>query len=229
MASVAFRLVPPDVEDLVLLRIYEGATADGQFNQIEDVNEIGTYPDYIDNYTTNAAADATDWFAVQWIDSKGAVTPLSAPVKGGTTTLVDEITRRVLERDGSLDLRVVTQEAEAAIEQYLGVDPYTTYDQASFTYRTLTGLTYATLARAQITNLVVSTGEGYTAGLVSQKSDSGGASRDNIEWLIAEANKLLGLSLSFVMLLQDIDPTGLGTVSSISYDQSRLAITLNLE
>jgi hypothetical protein len=37
------------------LHIWEGATADGEFNEIDSTTQVGTSPHYIDQFTTNNA------------------------------------------------------------------------------------------------------------------------------------------------------------------------------
>jgi hypothetical protein len=186
------------------------------------VTAIGTYPEYIDKYTTDLASNAADWFTIQWEDSKGAQTPLTAAIQGGTGTLIDKIVTRVLERDRTLDRRVVSQEAEAAIQQALGenVDPYDPTLVTSISYRKLGGLVYLTMARSYIVAALSTTSEAVssaTMGLVSFKQSSGTNVSRDVESLIDLANRELGISASFVMILADIEECTYPT-----YDHSRL-------
>lgn len=231
MASVRLEFGPPESEGVTKLYIYEAPSASGPWNQIEVVTEVGTYPDYIGEYTTDEASSTSGWFRIAWEDNKGGISGYSLPIQGGTTTLVWRISSRVLLRDSSLHENVVIQTAEWVISKVMKTeDPYDvglapTLDQ-------MEGMTLLTLARSILHSLATeSSDESYTAGLVSQKSGSSAAGnrKDLVDYLIAQANELMGLNLTSVMLLADIDPTGLGSESSISYDQSRQAITINFE
>lgn len=227
MASVILDFVPPLSPGVTKLHIYEAPTQGGVFSPIETVEDVGTYPTYISQYSTDQATSTDNWFAIQWEDDKGVRGDLSAPIQGNTTTLIGRIVSRVLLRDPTIDENVAVQEAEAAVAAYYGVDdPYTI---TTFTYPEISGLTWLTMARAYIGSLVVSgsAGDSYTAGLVSQKSSSGSTADKSkmVEEFINLANSALGLNLTYVALLQDIDPLGIGTVSAIEYDQSRLTIT----
>lgn len=117
---------------------------------------------------------------------------------------------RVVQRDSTLDENVVQQEAEAAIEAFTnGGDPYST--TLSFTYRQLNGLTYLVLARAYIVSMAISSTSSskWAAGIVSMDSTAGSSkSPAAIEALINEANRLLGVSLSYVLLLKEIEVAG---------------------
>lgn len=224
MASVPFQFVPPDDPDLVKLYILESATAAGGFVPIETVLDIGVYPDYITEYTTNLAVNALDWFAIQWEDNKGAKSPISAPIQGGEDTLVGEVIRRVRERDRSIDIAIAVQEAEAVVEKYLGVDPYAPYDPTEHTYTQLNGITYMVLARAMLVR-ALRTGEvqSATIGLVSMRAGSSSSSIKNIEALMELANELLGVSYSLVMLLEEVQ-IGTSISNAVFRDQSRLVL-----
>lgn len=208
MPSIPLQFIPPDVEDLVALNIYESANALGPFIKIETVNDIGVYPTYIDNYTTDLATSEDDWFAVDWTDAKGAVTPKSAPIKGGTTTLVDQIVSRVRQRDSSVSVQVVAQEAEGAIEKYLGVDPYTVYDPTVFSYSQLNGITYLVLARTFLVQSAQSSDvSSATLSLVSFRTESGTKKSVDVQALIDLAADELGISSSRVlqMCIEEVD------------------------
>lgn len=184
-------------------------------------------------YTTNLAGSSTDWFSIQWEDDKGGLSPLSDPVQGGTFTVVNDLINRVLLRDSSLDEQIVAQTAEWVVSRVLGVnDPYAV-DPSTVTIDQMEGMTLLTLARSHIHTMVASASSSasYTAGLVSQKSEAGGSknTRDLIEWLLGQANDLLGLRFNVVMLMPEIDPTGMGSTTSIEWDHSRLLLGVGIE
>lgn len=225
--SVPLDFTPPEDDNIIALRIYEAPTKDGPWVEIERTVDIGAYPSYISHYTTALAVNPVDWFAIAWEDDKGAVGDLSAPIQGGTETLVNKLVRRVLLRDGSLNEIIVTEEVEDVVSKIMGTtDPYDvtlapTVDQ-------ITGMTYLALARANIATILTQSSASYTAGLVSERS-SAGSLQDRqkiLDYLVGEANKLLGLNYTVVMLLEDIDPTGLNTRSAVEFDASRLTLFL---
>lgn len=213
--KVPLSWIPPDIPDLAKLYILEGPSATGPFVSIETITSIGTYPGYIDHYTTALATSATDWFAIQWEDGVGAKTDISAPIQGGETTLVAEIVKRVRERDSGLSLQVIQQEAEGAIESYFGGDPYDPDLVDTATYGQKNGLTYMVLARALMSTVVASIAASLnvdqaTIGLISFKSGTSTSSGtkttsfDSIQKLLDMANALLGLTGSRVLQIADI-------------------------
>lgn len=230
-ANVILDFVPPDVPGFTKLLIYESATQAGAPGTlIETVTDIGEYPDYITRYTTTQAASGTGWFSVQFEDEQGGRTTVSDSVQGGTFTAISKLIQRVLSRDSTLDENVVLQEAEAVLATIMNVDDPYTVDVATITYPQWVGMTYLVLARSYIGELVSGgESESYTAGLVSQKSASADAEKrlKLIKELIDFANIELGLNYSIVMLLEDIDPTGLGSITSVTYDQSRLLLEID--
>ena len=189
---------------------------------------MGSYPNYITRYTTSSAVSLSDWFRIQWEDSKGALTELSEPVQGGTESLLSQIVEMVLLRDGSLNENVVAQEAAAAIEMVFKVTNPFSLPADYGTYTKRIGLVYMIMARSYISTVVrQSQSDSYQAGLVSQKaSNSTKVTTDTIRWLLDQANALLGTGYTLVMLLEDIDPTGIGAASSIEWDQSRLLLSI---
>lgn len=227
MAIVALDFAPPAYPGFVKLNIYELDSPVGTPTLIETVNDIGTYPSYITRYTTNFAVDALDWFAVDFEDDKGAKTLRSIPMQGGTTSAVAIIVSRVILRDPTIDENVAIQESEGVIRAITGQDPYVV-DTSLLTADQLSGMTFLTMARSYIGSIITSGSESdYVAGLVSQKSSSTVDKKQKlIEWLIDQANVLLGTNFSVVMLLEDFDPTGLGTATSIEVDQSRLILEI---
>lgn len=226
MASVILDFLP--LTGYTKLHIFESATLGGAPGAlletvVVDPNNPPT------KYTTSLAASNVSWFSIQWEDDKGGKSPLSDPVQGGTFSLVSKIVNRVLLRDPSLDELVVTETAEWVITKVMRVtNPYDV-DPDTATMDQIEAMTLLTLARSHIQSVIssASSGESYTAGLVSQKSDTGKTQqnlKDLIKYLTAEANSLLGWNFSIVMLLEDIDPTGTGNISTISYDHSRLLL-----
>jgi hypothetical protein len=198
--SVSLEFVPPDQPEIVALRIFEATSSDGPFAQIERTTEIGTYPAYISRYTTANANSADDWFAIQWEDDKGALSVMSAPVRGGVPNLVQVVTDRVFQRDPALDKAVVLWEAEGVIEQFYGegVDPYTAEVPG---YRKLNGLVYLTMARCYAFESAVES-ESVTIGLV--RLQQSGTAQKNIDGLIELANQALGWNTSVVLQMRDI-------------------------
>ena len=177
--SVALEFLPPTDEGIVKLTIFEAPAALGPFLSIEEVTEVGSYPTYINNYTTDLATSKTNWFAIQWEDSKGAVSPMSSAVQGGMSTLAGEIVDRVMLRDPNLNQNVVMQEALAVIELYFKQDPMT-IPLSEASYAELSGLTLLTMARCYIVSTATQTStEDYTSGLVSQKSGTASKSGRN--------------------------------------------------
>ena len=209
MASIPLTFVPPDMENLVSMKIWEGAAVDGPFSNIETVNAIGSYPTYIDNYTTNLASSATDWFALTWVDNKGAETELTQAIQGGVETLVSEITQRCLQRMPRLSLQVVTQEVEGSIQVYLGegTDPYdpTLLDKTN--YRERNGLTYMAIARTLMGEVLMSSAiESATMGLIQFKSANTTQLLKNVQELMDMAEADLGISGSLVLDMERILP-----------------------
>lgn len=224
MVSVPLNFLPPQDENIVALRIHEAPTVGGPFLQIERTLAVGAYPDYIDHYTTDQATSVTDWFAIQWEDSKGALSALSVPVQGGTETLVHKITERVLLRDGTVNETVASQEAEAVIEDYFQADPYS-IDPTTVSYTVLSGLVLLTLARSYLMVLYASSsGKKFTAGLISLDTTTAAKrSLTDIEKFINAANTALGRTYSAVLLMKEIEVGG-GLRQLVDVDESRLII-----
>jgi len=220
--SVHLTFTAPDVENLTTLKIYEAASPTGTFSPIETVSPMGVYPDYIDEYTTDKALNTGDWFAIEFIDSKGATTGLSVAVKGDQQLAISEIIQRVTERDASLNERVVQQEAESAIYYATATDPYD--PTLSFNYLQKRGITNLTLAFCYLSEMAQSVGASWTAGIVSMKfSDAAIKARaDSINRLIAQANRDLGTSFSMVAYLEDLPIAGGSQFGLV--DQTRLLV-----
>jgi hypothetical protein len=226
---VRLDFTPPSQPDMASLHVEEGPTATGPFAEIEEITAIGTYPNYI-SFVTVDANNPNDWFRIRWENIDGALGPYSLPIQGGTTTLVQEIVNRVMLRAPGSNEIIVTQTAEWAVSYVMGTD--NPYDPTlTATYSQLEGMTLLTLAGVQVSTITssASAGESYSAGLVSQKSSSSSSSTSNItdliDWLLEQANKLLGISMTYVMLLEEIDPTGIGARTGIEEDVSRGIIT----
>jgi hypothetical protein len=190
------------------------------------VTEVGSYPTYINNYTTDQATSTTAWFAIQWVDSKGAMSPVSAPVQGGMSTLAGEIVNRVMLRDPTMNENVVMQEALAVIELYFKENP-TAIPLSEASYAELSGLTLLTMARCYIVSTATQTStDDYTSGLVSQKSGSATKSGGiDLEALLAQANAFLGTNYSVVMVMEDVEIAG-GMVGTTTMDQTRLIVEI---
>lgn len=225
MASVPLVFNLPAEEGLTALKIFEAPVAEGPWTLIETVTEIGVYPDYIHEYETSNATSAVDWFAISVVDQAGVESDLSVPMLGGTQTLVHDISSRVMQRGISLSESVVIQEAEAVIEMYFNTDPYLV-NPLQVKYNTKAGLTYLVMGRAALFELASSGGttSGWTAGLVSMKSGDASASKVSLDWLMREAQNLLGIAQS--RIAQMIVPEIAGGLSFVTnYDVSRLQVT----
>lgn len=227
MASVFLNWTPPDREELVKLYIYEAAAAGGPWTLIETLTEIGDYPNYISDYTTTLAQDAIHWFSIQWEDAKGAKTTQSNPIQGGTSTYVGEIVDRVHVRDASLDEQVVLQETEAIVEQFFNKDPYTVPANATG-YAVKNSIAKAVHAKCLYAVVLTTTTGGassWTAGLVSMKSstDSTKQTLANVELMLKEASRELGMGVSVVAQMVGIEIAG-GLSQIVSADISRLLI-----
>jgi hypothetical protein len=223
MASVFLDFIPPQEPDIATLRIYEGSSKDGPFITIEEVEDIGTYPNYITQYTTTLAINEDDWFVISWINTEGAELEASQPMQGGVTTLGAIIKNRIQSRDSSIPERVAFEEAKTVIEEYFGtidVDP------DSVSQRVLSGLTFLAMARSYI-GLSQAAGSvtKFTAGLVSMQGGDSSASKVNFDWLFKEASKLLGISGSRVAQIVALPIAG-GMSRVVRDDISRLLVEI---
>jgi hypothetical protein len=214
MASVRLDFIPPDAQGITKLHIYESATREGVFSEIEEVTPVGAYPTYITYHTTTFALDVNDWFAIEWEDADGALTGLSQPIQGGTTTLVQQIVSRVMLRDPLADENITAQEAEAVIEDVMNTTDAYSVDPTTVTAKYKSGITFLTLARVYLSSIITSMSSGssqsYTAGLVSQQAGNQSQSQtssglQNIQQLIEWANRDLGLSYSVILLMKEFD------------------------
>ena len=224
MASVYLRFSPPDRDDIVKLHILESSTMNGALTTIEEVTDIGTFPNYINDYTTDQAGNNADWFAIQWEDSKGAFTNISERLQGGTKTVVLELIDRIMLRDPSIDEELARQEAEITLSEYFRTDDPYAIDPSTVTYAEWGGLTYLSLARIYISEILIGSNvSGYTAGIVAQQQGNTQKSLADVQRLIDEGNRLLGRNYSLVMQLE---PVSFGTVTGAEIDQTRLLVEL---
>lgn len=227
MAAVHLEFLPPSDEGMVTLHVEEAPTPTGTFTDIQDF-PAGTYPDYIREVDVTGATSATDWFRIRWQDGNGNYTPYSAPIQGGTTTIVAQVMDRVILRDPAVNPLIAGQEAEATVAEYFGVtDPYSV-DPTKATPKILSGLTLLALARAYTLRLIQTTitGQKWAAGLVSM--DAGTISTGGwtaIDKMIELANKELGRNYSRILLLEEVSVAG-GLRQLKSLDVSRAMIEL---
>lgn len=232
MAVVPLKFIPPSEDNIVALRIYEGVSNQGPFNQIERVTSIGTYPNYIDEHETTLAASGTDWFTIAWEDSAGYVGPMSQAVQGGTDTLVGILVARIMLRDSTINEIIAAQEAEAAISEYFGVDDPFSVSPSSVSPRILSGLTSLALARSYITKAIISTSTAnakWTAGIVSMDNSSTSSSSTNlaatVKSLLDMANRDLGRNYSVILLMEEITVAG-GFKQIVAADLSRAIVEI---
>jgi hypothetical protein len=227
MANVPLNFTPPIEPNIVSLHIEEAAAQGGPFSEIEVVTAVGSYPDYISRYTTTSATALNDWFRIRWQDAAGAYSPYSQAIQGGTVTLVQQIMDRVMLRDPLADENVTQQEAEAVIEDVFATEDAYSVDPYTVTAKQKSGITFLTLARVYLSSIVTSiTGgatQSYTAGLVSQTAGSAAQSKvsqglENIRQLIEWANHDLGMNVSLVLLIKEIDVGGILTTSDYTIE-----------
>lgn len=218
MYSVPLEFLPPEEEDIVALRIYESPASDGTFTLIETVSAVGTYPTYINKHTTTFATSPVDWFAIQWVDSNGALSSVSDPVKGGTKTLVGEIVDRVLLRDASFNELIAAQEAEYIISRVFNVsDPYTLISTDA-AYRQIAGMTDFVFATCKFNTMIeLMSVNSYTAGAISESSSNVKPVLDAILMAQKTALRSLGLTVSVIGQLKTPATTAeTSTVTDIS-------------
>lgn len=232
MAIVPLKFIPPIEDNIVTLHIFE--SPDNTENSYVEIDNTpaGVYPDYIREYTTTKATSASDWFAIQWEDSAGARSPLSAGVKGGVNTLVGEIVDRVLLRNADLNENIVAEEAEAVIAWVYKVDDPYSVDLTTVNKLWLTELANLALVASMYVNTVVqssASSTSYTAGMISESSSVNQTAQnriyDFIDRVEKRALKRLGIGGS---LIASIDTSKYITpITSIrtTFDSSRLLAT----
>lgn len=228
MAGVHLDFYPPTRAGFIKLRIFEssGPEDTDPLTVIEEVLGIGEFPNYITEYSTDQASSVDDWFAISWEDDKGVQTDPSERVQGRTTTTVGMLVERVMLSNPDLDENVVGQSAEFVVsEVFRTQDPYSYLIVP--TYRQLEGMTLLAQARAEIRLMVsnsMGTGESFTAGLVSMKSTTTSDDKTKlIDYLMREANRLLGIGTSVVAQICVGEIAG-GLSTRFSLDESRLEL-----
>jgi hypothetical protein len=222
MASVRLNFSPPIERDIVKLHILEASSQTGTFSEIEEVDQIGTYPNYISYYTTDLAQSAYDWFRIQWEDDKGALSDLSEAVQGGTESYVGELTEWVMLRDSTINENVASQEVESALFQVFGT---TTPD--SLNPNEKSGIVLLAMARIYLTKLGSSSGRAqkWTAGLITMDTGTTAAqqSKANIDALLKQAGKLLGVAYGVIAQMAEVEVAGVPP-EIVTFDPSRLLI-----
>lgn len=224
MASVTLEFALPSIPDIASLRVYECPTQDGIFTLIDETTAVGTYPDYINSFTTDQATSETDWFAISYVDSLDAESDLSQPWKGGTQSVVSQVVSRVIQRGATQEESIIIQETEAAVEEYFHQDPYTV--PLPVLYRELAGLTYVVLARLLLFESTISTSasQSWTAGLVSMKTADATETQKSIENLLKMAAMELNVNQSRIAQIVDVPIAG-GLGGEAQVDITRLQLT----
>ena len=231
MASVALNFRPPMEPGIDKLHIFEAPAAGGPWTLIETVTLSVNYPypDYLTRYTTNLATSINSWFAIEWEDTKGALSGMSAPIQGGTENLVSVLVERAMLRDPTIDENIAAQEAEAVVEQFFPGRVVREVQPSEATFNQLSGLTLMVMARVYTMGLLSvssSSTEDFTAGLVSMKSGSATAVKKDlnaIRDLLSAANVILGLSYSVKLLMEEISVGG-GYKQLQGVDMTRLLL-----
>lgn len=230
--SVRLDFAPPQEDDIVALRILEAPDVDGTYEEIERTTAIGTYPDYISKYTTQKATSASDFFAIQWEFQSGILGEMSPGVPGSEATAVQQLVQRMLLRDPTIDELVATQEAESVLYAYFSEDPYR-IDPDTINPTEMSGLTLLAMASTYIFTTATETSTGgtaqkFTAGLVSLDMGSGSSTSSStqrklqdLEALIAMANRMLGRSFSLIGILTEIESRPYGYGQIVAADVSR--------
>lgn len=234
METVRLDFVPPSAPDIVALRIEEATAKEGVFAEIESTTAVGTYPNYISYYTTNAATSVSNWFRIRWEAADGILSAYSEPLQGGTKTLVQEIVDRVLLRMPTANEIIVTQEAQATISIVFATDDPNSILVEEATPVQIRGITNLVMARTMAGSYYVSVGttDKFTAGLVSLQSGSsgsaGGSMADAIKELLKLANEDLGIGASYVLLMQGACDTycGVSLQPVHGIDLTRTTLTL---
>jgi len=225
MASVALKFLAPDDPDITRLYIYESDTLDGLFSPIEVVDDIGDFPNYIREYTTNLANDENNWFSIQWEDTKGAKSDPSIAVQGRTDTLIGEIVQSMQLLDPNIGDNAAAMIARATAEKYFGrsvvaIDPETVSSSKLY------GLALFSLASYHMvaTSLRSGTAQKWVAGLVSMDSGSSSSQASvDPKALFNEAARWLGVGGARVAQMEAVVIAG-GFSSIVAADISRLLV-----
>lgn len=225
MASVALRFGVPGIEDLTSLHIFESIVADGPFLLIDTVTEIGFFPDYIDHYTTELANQIDNWFAIQWEDSRGAKTDISAAIKGGSETLVAQVVYRVRLLDPSMKEGIVIQNVEDVVGEFFNTNDPISILPSKASYKVKAGLTLLAIARYHLLTLS-SSSSSWTAGLVSMKASSSSQNITAVREMVKQAESLLGIGYARIaqMIVPDVNQ---GLSEIMCTDISRLLIEVD--
>jgi hypothetical protein len=227
MAAVHLEFLPPDEDNIISLRVEEASSMLGVYTEKATI-PAGTYPNYIRDADVTGVTSGNDWFRIRWADSNGNFTPYSAPIQGGTITIVAQVMDRTILRDPLINPLVAGQEAEAAVSQYFMVDDPYSVPSSEATPKILSGLTLLTLARAYTLRLITGgTQQKWTAGLVSM--DQGSTATQSwaaIDKMIELANNELGRNYSRILLVEEINVAG-GVRQLKSFDVSRALIELS--
>lgn len=225
MASVALKFIAPDDPDITKLIIYESDTFDGLFSPIETITDIGEFPNYIREYTTNLAANDVDWFSIQWEDSKGARSDISIAVQGKTDTLVGEIVESMKLLDPNIGQNAAAMIARATAEKYFGKST-TAIDPETISSAQRYGLALFSLASYHMVAATLRSGSAqkWVAGLVSMDSGSS-SSQSSVDpkALFSEAARWLGIGGARVAQMEEVVIAG-GFSSIVSADISRLLV-----
>lgn len=204
MASIRLKFVPPEDSGYVTLQIYESDASDGSY-QLIDSTSAGNFPDYINEYTTDKVLSTSDWFVIQWVDNKGGSSEPSEPIKGGTATLIGEIVDRVMLRDSDLNENIVVQETEATVSYIYRVDDPYSIDINTVSPLWLTELTNLALVASLYVTVtqISSTGQEYTAGMISERSTANTDSLKNLDQLEKRSLKRLGIGGSLIAAIDN--------------------------
>lgn len=229
MATITLKFLPPTDPNIKTLHVSEATAMSGPFSEIDSTDAVGSYPTYIDQFTTSLAASETNWFSISWENTAGDVSDLSAPIQGGTSSLISEIVDRVLLSDASMDENIVYQEAEVVISQTMGTQSPQALQSSDATIKQISGMTYLTLARTLVRDVSGSSNvESYTAGIVALKTGTATTSnKDQIDALLKMAARDLGVTVNgIVMQLKEIPVGGNYKRLPMTVDLSRAIVEI---
>lgn len=229
MATLILDFVPPEIAAYNELQVWESSTKEGAPGTlIESFAVTAPYPTRI---TVTEAVGPTNWFSIRWAGPDSLFTEFSDPIQGGTSTLVGILINRVMLRQPNVNENIVKQITEAVLAEYFGTQEIYDIDPDTVGYNTLEGLTLFIMAQSLVSEIssttTASTGDGWTAGLVSMKNTTDTATKtstnwDNIERLLKLAEKWLGVNYSRISQME-IEIAG-GMSQIVTADISRLLI-----
>lgn len=207
--SVHLDFVPPDIEGMDHILIFESASSLGPWTEIDSVIDVGIYPNYISSYSTSEATLDNGWYAIEWYDYANTPGGLSNPIRFGTETIIGDLIKRVMRRDPELDEIVVAQEAESVMEWWFNKDPNLVTREDDFPatrfYQTMNGLMYLVMSRVMLAKMLQSSDIQQAAiGLVTFKADAGSVRKQDIDELVALANKELRIRTSAILQLESL-------------------------